>query len=81
MTPVEALGKVITELREKRGLHRQQLAKAAKLSNTHLDKIEKGKLSTVRLGVLSRIAMVFGLTQADLTLLVEKRMQHRKRSR
>ena len=81
MTPVKALGKVIVELRELHGLDQGQLARAAKLSKAHLNKIEKGKQSTVGLEVLSRLAMVFGITSAALTVLIELQMQRSKKSR
>jgi transcriptional regulator with XRE-family HTH domain len=81
MTEVEALGKVIVALRKRHRFNQKQLAIAAKLSKAHVNKLESGKQSTVRLGVLSRIAMAFGLTLADLTFLIEQRLNRPKRSR
>jgi XRE family transcriptional regulator, regulator of sulfur utilization len=66
----EALGRVIREAREERGLSQEGLAALADVSRTHIGDIERGAVS-VSVEVLGRIARALGARASSLLATAE----------
>jgi transcriptional regulator with XRE-family HTH domain len=75
MDDMKALGNVLVRLRRQKRLDQRQVAKAAKLSVAHFNRIEKGIQRSVTLPVIQRIASVFGLKGNQIALRMEKVMK------
>ena len=71
MTPTEALGLTIRQLRKARGKSQEQLAHEAGLSLTSMARIELGQ-QEVRFGTLLRLASALQLDGDELVAEVEQ---------
>lgn len=65
MTPEQAFGEVLRELRHERGLSQEQLAEASRCSRPHLSRLETGKNSP-SLSMLFQLSAALNVEPGDL---------------
>lgn len=65
MTPEEAFGQVLRELRRERGLSQDQLAEAGHLSRPHVSRLETGRNSPT-FSMLFQLAAALGVTPEEV---------------
>jgi transcriptional regulator with XRE-family HTH domain len=70
-TPEEAFGRVVTELRTKRGMTQEDLAHALGYHLSYIGQIERGKKSPT-LRTMFNVAQLFELPASKLLALAEK---------
>jgi XRE family transcriptional regulator, master regulator for biofilm formation len=63
---IRGIGRVLKELRLKRGYSQLELAKRAKITNVYLSLLETGKNENPSLAVLQRLAKALGVPVTEL---------------
>jgi transcriptional regulator with XRE-family HTH domain len=63
---IRGIGRVLKELRLKRGYSQLELAKRAKITNVYLSLLETGKNKNPSLAVLQRLAKALGVPVTEL---------------
>lgn len=69
--PQEAFGRAVKQLRDNRGMRQLDLARAAKLSKTHVWRIEQGDTNPNWDTVL-RLASALGIKASELAAVAEE---------
>src|SRR5258708_23087246 len=79
-TATEAFGRVLRQLREKKGLTQEALALEADTERSHISALERAEKGPT-LGTILSLAQPLGASAGDLVSMVEEAISQKKRSR
>lgn len=77
-TATEAFGRVLRQLREKKGLTQEALALEANTERSHISALERAEKGPT-LGTILRLAEALGVSAGEVVSMVEEALSQRKR--